>query len=334
MKALFSGKLFARITTALVLMAEFAVSTQAQTVLFDFGNNNSFRGLSITNPDANGNNWNSLQTGLFYQNLIDFNNNATTIDFGFSTPVGTDSFNGPAGATSAGTLLSDVTFSDVDAAALGILGGACDADTGTGSCEGVFDFVATDPGVPVRFEIQQLDPTKTYNLTFFGSHKFSTGDTTTYNIYTDNTYTTLVASAVLDHQDPSDPFLHNRDMVATISGVAPQAANILYVEFIGDQATQNAQGYLNVMQLEGIATSLAGDFDGDDDVDGNDFLIWQRGNSPTSPLSPDDLADWQANYGPPLMTSITSVPEPSTVCLMLLASAGANSILRPRQRPS
>jgi hypothetical protein len=42
--------------------------------------------------------------------------------------------------------------------------------------------------------------------------------------------------------------------------------------------------------------SLAGDFDFDRDGDGEDFLIWQRGESP-SPLSQSDLADWEANYG-------------------------------------
>lgn len=42
--------------------------------------------------------------------------------------------------------------------------------------------------------------------------------------------------------------------------------------------------------------SLIGDFDGDGDVDGRDFLAWQRGSSPT-PLSSSDLTDWQGNYG-------------------------------------
>jgi|GEM_PF-1645102 len=42
--------------------------------------------------------------------------------------------------------------------------------------------------------------------------------------------------------------------------------------------------------------SLLGDFDFDRDVDGEDFLKWQRGESP-SPLSQSDLADWEANYG-------------------------------------
>ncbi|MBN1854278.1 MAG: hypothetical protein JW829_16230 [Pirellulales bacterium] len=31
-------------------------------------------------------------------------------------------------------------------------------------------------------------------------------------------------------------------------------------------------------------------------MDGNDFLIWQRGESP-NPLSSSDLASWQATFG-------------------------------------
>lgn len=41
---------------------------------------------------------------------------------------------------------------------------------------------------------------------------------------------------------------------------------------------------------------LAGDFDNDGDVDGRDFLRWQRGGSP-APLSSGDLSSWQGQYG-------------------------------------
>ena len=65
-----------------------------------------------------------------------------------------------------------------------------------------------------------------------------------------------------------------------------------------------------------------GDFDSDGDVDGADFLAWQRGNSP-NPLSASDLAEWESNYGAgagPLSAS-TSVPEPSTGLMLLLCLA-------------
>ncbi len=55
--------------------------------------------------------------------------------------------------------------------------------------------------------------------------------------------------------------------------------------------------------------SLSGDFDNDGDVDGRDFLAWQRGGSP-SPLSSADLTTWQSNYGsvaPVVVTEVTAL---------------------------
>lgn len=64
---------------------------------------------------------------------------------------------------------------------------------------------------------------------------------------------------------------------------------------------------------------IPGDFDGDGDVDGDDFLLWQLGGSPI-PLSQSDLGDWEANYGTvaPLSAISTAVPEPSSVLLVLI----------------
>lgn len=40
-------------------------------------------------------------------------------------------------------------------------------------------------------------------------------------------------------------------------------------------------------------------FDADGDVDGRDFLVWQRNTSPSASggLSNSDLGTWQSNYG-------------------------------------
>lgn len=59
-----------------------------------------------------------------------------------------------------------------------------------------------------------------------------------------------------------------------------------------------------------------GDFDDDGDVDGSDFLKWQRGGSPDQ-LSASDLDDWITNFGEiaQVITTSTTVPEPSSVCL-------------------
>ncbi len=65
---------------------------------------------------------------------------------------------------------------------------------------------------------------------------------------------------------------------------------------------------------------ISGDFDGDEDIDGNDFLRWQRGESP-HPVSPIDLAAWEASFGKtlPLSAVSTTVPEPTTGSGMILA---------------
>ncbi len=71
------------------------------------------------------------------------------------------------------------------------------------------------------------------------------------------------------------------------------------------------------------STSLPGDFDGDGDVDGRDFLAWQR--NPTA----GNLADWQNNYPPTSLVATTAVPEPGALCLMFLAGVGAVAWRRP-----
>jgi len=64
----------------------------------------------------------------------------------------------------------------------------------------------------------------------------------------------------------------------------------------------------------------AGDFDGDTDIDGADFLLWQRGGT-TPPLDPTALAAWEAGYGTggALSAVVGSVPEPSSLVLIGLA---------------
>jgi hypothetical protein len=231
-----------RLVMAVAIGTGLSASAAAQTILVDFGSDNSFRGVSVPAPDVNGNYWNSLTPGPFFADLIDIDNNATTIDIGFDTPVGTDSFNGPAGATSfPDPTPAEIAATDIDAAALGNLGVK----------EAAIDFAASPGGANnnTRFQIQGLDSSKTYTLTLFGSHKFSDNDTTVYSVFTDNTYTTLVDSASLNVQTPGMPWLHNRDTAATMSNLAPQASNILYVQFVG---SAGGLGYLNSFQLTAV----------------------------------------------------------------------------------
>ena len=78
--------------------------------------------------------------------------------------------------------------------------------------------------------------------------------------------------------------------------------------------TGNAN-YSSVEFIVGADTGLDGDFDNDGDVDGKDFLIWQRGGT-SPPLDAGLLAAWQNNYGTPLVAAVGAVPEPATASLI------------------
>ncbi|MEO2048331.1 MAG: hypothetical protein ABGX16_17405 [Pirellulales bacterium] len=67
-----------------------------------------------------------------------------------------------------------------------------------------------------------------------------------------------------------------------------------------------------------VNSGLSGDFDNNGQVNGFDFLEWQRGFG--SIYDSNDLTDWEANYGNAVALSVTStaVPESSTCWLLVL----------------
>lgn len=109
-------------------------------------------------------------------------------------------------------------------------------------------------------------------------------------------------------------------------GPRPTEGNSVSVlaEFVADagsidltvQPIDNHRAYLNgIIVSEIAALGLPGDFDADTDVDGDDFLLWQRGPTGLS------LTDWQSNYGTGTTTaSVTAVPEPGSALLLVLGS--------------
>ncbi|MBL9161726.1 MAG: hypothetical protein JNL18_03180 [Planctomycetaceae bacterium] len=119
------------------------------------------------------------------------------------------------------------------------------------------------------------------------------------------------------------------DVAGTLSGAfVGLAEGSPFANYGGTLLTISYAGGDGNDVLINTVAGLAGDFDFDDDVDGADFLLWQRGESP-NPLSAGDLATWQANFGSPSSTPTTSaVPEPHA----FLLSAIACLVLRRRRR--
>lgn len=88
-------------------------------------------------------------------------------------------------------------------------------------------------------------------------------------------------------------------------------AIILHRGTLSLEARQQLEAYLALIWGSALPSnhpyfylvSEPGDFDGDSDVDGRDFLKWQRGES-SNPLSAADLSTWQIKYD---MSNIISV---------------------------
>ena len=121
------------------------------------------------------------------------------------------------------------------------------------------------------------------------------------------------------------------NLLSQIEGMVPANGKLTFAvtgygdaDFVGTH-DQDAEYSLQ------LTIGGGGDFDSDGDVDGRDFLRWQRGGSP-SPFSATDLAAWQAGYGTaPLVSALgfsppaeaaSPVPEPGTLVLIGLAVCG------------
>jgi hypothetical protein len=80
-----------------------------------------------------------------------------------------------------------------------------------------------------------------------------------------------------------------------------------------------SDGTLQQGVVEYVSGNLGGDFDVDGDVDGADFLVWQRGFGTTH--SAATLATWKANFGATSASAaLQAVPEPHTAVLAAAAA--------------
>lgn len=219
------------------LMCGLVAGAGADVILVDFGNDSSYRGVTQSGADNNGNFWNSVWSGAFYSGLVNVSNATTTINLGFTSAPGTDSFNGPAGATSDPVTPAELAAVRIDAPALNLLGGS--------------EAAAIDYYVNSTFQIQNLDADFTYDLTFFGSRKFTEEAITRYAIY-DVGFSNVLQFADLDVGSGD---AHNSNTVVTIAGLSPQPDGIIYVGF-GSQSGTNS-GYLNAMQINVIPEPAA-----------------------------------------------------------------------------
>ena len=89
----------------------------------------------------------------------------------------------------------------------------------------------------------------------------------------------------------------------------------------GDQLPAVA-AFRYVLVADEHISEISADFDGDSDVDGNDFLAWQLGEV-TNPPSAEVLALWEIQFGTTsTLSAAASIPEPSTLLLGVMVAMG------------
>jgi hypothetical protein len=135
-------------------------------------------------------------------------------------------------------------------------------------------------------------------------------------------------------------------MTYTRSGALanPGMGAINWIEFLHyDEATDEALAtdiYISSMQI--TSSAATGDFDGDGDKDGSDFLRWQRGlgiatgaalgqgdSNGDGDVDAMDLSAWKTQFGTSVAAA-SGVPEPASVALALAGVAGVAYLGRTR----
>lgn len=126
-----------------------------------------------------------------------------------------------------------------------------------------------------------------------------------------------VSQVIHDGASPEDVWLDH-----SLDAIAPANAVEARLSFVFNQPlSDNGAIWIDSAGLF-LEAGSNGDFDADSDVDGADFLAWQRGGS-------EPLADWETNYG--VSTSLAAsvaVPEPGT----FLLAAGCLTVAGLRRR--
>lgn len=191
------------------------------------------------------------------------------------------------------------------------------------------------------------DLTISVPLTNGGFHKAGPG---TLRLTGTNTYSgdTIVEEGTLRLYTPylsdtSNVYLTTGSVLNINFGVATDVIDSLFIDGVmqpagtwgpsgsGAQYTSSMITGTGLLQVMTAPIIIAGDFDGDGDVDGNDLFVLQENYGTGTGGDADDDGDtdgrdfliWQQNYTGPgtLNAESISVPEPSTLAVALLTFA-------------
>lgn len=117
-----------------------------------------------------------------------------------------------------------------------------------------------------------------------------------------------------------------------------------YEAFLRDSPSEPAYDVAANLNAPAPFAPVVGDFDFDDDADGADFLVWQRGVGTAVPSPADadrnavvdsgDLTVWVDHWGEGVSSSRASatIAEPSSIALAGTLAAAGISLVRARRR--
>jgi hypothetical protein len=227
-------------TLGVILLCAFFAPVFAQTILVDFGPNNDVDGRATSNPDSNGNHWNS------WRPVLGYTNNGPYVTAGMST-------NNLITTANVATEISLVVTANFTGAN-GILNGGLHAPDGPDS--GLLGNFAIETATEDYFfdsyqggaiKVTGLDPKYFYNFRFFGTREWSSATRETrYSVRGDNgTFTAdLVTSG--SNIGNNGTYDGNDDTIATVAGVAPTRTGEIYID-ISD--LQGGYSYIGIMEI-------------------------------------------------------------------------------------
>ncbi len=198
-----------------------ALPSSASTILIDFGDT-----ISGTTSGL-GNTWNSVVDSNPVSNMADTSGGATTIDIFIS--AGGFGENGGAGggglASPSQALLGDLAVASA-----------------------TNDYFFTSGTQSLTLTLGGLDPTKTYNLDFFGTREQTATRQTLYtvvdNVGSSNQVLTTSGTAIGD-----GGYDGNNDTVASFTNLVPNGSNQISFSFTTNNSTF---GYLGAMRITAV----------------------------------------------------------------------------------
>ncbi len=270
------------------------------TLKFDFG--------ASSHPDPNYNVVSANAQSL--ANAIDFSTGlSTNIGLSITSATGfNEAGSNTSGTTSPGAPASD--FFDGNATANNLFGH--DGNFNVGS-----------PRDLVEYTISGLVRDQLYDFTFYASRTgVSDNRETQYDLAGLNMGT--------DFLDPSE----NISDIAQVLAILPDVNGEITLTIQKGPNNVNTNGffYLGAMEIQSSIVVTA-DFDSDIDVDGTDFLSWQRGlgingsatlsqgdGNADGAVDASDLAIWKSQFGntTSLSAATNTVPEPGAALLLVV----------------